>query len=499
MLLVRNTGLSALSLALIVASFCSASAGEGHGHEKWAFEAVYDIKEAAEAYSLNFANAAADSTMKFCFHLTDEASKHGVEEVESKCHADEVDANITAFGAAVNIASGTTYKMVMDKNSWLSVFNIKFPKNGFYALFTEHMPSEFKFKGGTDMEILKDGDKHDVKTAWASTDVAAAKKTTPWKDTMLGCLAVWVVSLTGLILIINSNLWETIKPYALMFGSGTLLSTAFALVLYESTHLITVNADEGLATGRWTAMIMCGFITAPIIALILRMILPEVEEQAEEKDIEKNKAVEKVVPVPDCCSEHIPSQDHCETSISNPNVRMRFLMSLIMGDFFHNFTDGIFIGAAFQCNTSLAWKIVAVTVGHEIPQELADFAVLTNNLGFSVPMALLYNVFSGISVMLGGMTIMAADVSSLDTGMLLAYGAGNYIYCATVHMFSQGSKNKLFDLKKLLVFAVGAIAIGLILLDHEHCTAPTPAGAPAPAADAHAGHAHHGHGHKLFR
>ena len=63
-------------------------------------------------------------------------------------------------------------------------------------------------------------------------------------------------------------------------------------------------------------------------------------------------------------------------------------MSLIVGDFFHNFTDGVFIGAAFQCNASLAWKIIAVTVGHEIPQELADFAVLTNSLGFSTIKAL---------------------------------------------------------------------------------------------------------------
>ena len=50
----------------------------------------------------------------------------------------------------------------------------------------------------------------------------------------------------------------------------------------------------------------------------------------------------------------------------NDSVRQRFLMALILGDFFHNFTDGIFIGAAFQRNTSLAWKIVAVTVAHEI-------------------------------------------------------------------------------------------------------------------------------------
>ena len=85
--------------------------------------------------------------------------------------------------------------------------------------------------------------------------------------------------------------------------------------------------------------------------------------------------------------------------------------------------------------------------------------------------------------MLGGIVIMTAEISNLDTGMLLAYGAGNYLYCATVHMFSQGSKDRFFDAKKILVFAYGAIATGLILLDHEHCEAPALDG--AAEADPH--------------
>jgi|TARA_B110000503_G_scaffold98331_1_gene147390 hypothetical protein len=50
-------------------------------------------------------------------------------------------------------------------------------------------------------------------------------------------------------------------------------------------------------------------------------------------------------------------------------------------------------------------------------------------------------------------------------------------------MFSQGSKDRFFDAKKILVFAYGAIATGLILLDHEHCEAPALDG--AAEADPH--------------
>jgi UTP--glucose-1-phosphate uridylyltransferase len=503
----------ALPAALAFSSFTLVSASEAD--HAWEYEAVFDIQEASETYSLNMANAA-DETMKFCFAATDDTSAHGVQEMEGSCHADEESPTvITANAPATSIVSGVTYQVAMSQESWLSVFNIAFPEDGAYAFFAEHMPSEFHFEGGTEMALLKDGESHDVEPDWAS-DATDATRTTPWGNTMLGCLAVWVVTLCGLVLIVNSNVWEAVKPFALMFASGTLLSTAFALVLYESTHLIPIGDDEGLAAGRWTAMIMCGFITSPVIAVVIKNFMPSMGDEDNEAfpepakgGAEKTKALdacERAIDnccdpdgvaardsqdceraIDNCCDpDGVAARDSqdCEKSITNASVRARFIMSMIAGDFFHNFTDGIFIGAAFQCNTSLAWKIVAVTVAHEVPQELGDFAVLTSSLGFSVPIALVYNVISGSSVMLGGITVMAAQVSNLDTGMLLAYGAGNYIYCATVHMFSQGSKNILHDVKRLLAFAVGAIAIGLILLDHEHCDASDAGG------DAHAHHDH---------
>jgi UTP--glucose-1-phosphate uridylyltransferase len=85
--------------------------------------------------------------------------------------------------------------------------------------------------------------------------------------------------------------------------------------------------------------------------------------------------------------------------------------------------------------------------------------------------------------MLGGIVVMSSSVSDVSVGMLLAYGAGNYIYCATVHMFSQGSKSAIFDAKRLFAFAIGCVIIGLILLDHEHCTATY---GTATGGDAHA-------------
>ena len=510
----------ALSATLLLLCLGTARASEDHhDHEPaWEHESVYDIHEMPdETYSLNLARATDATTIKFCFAITDEASAHGVHEVEDSCHLDEENpVAVAANDPAVTVVSGTTYIATFDPDSWLSVFNVQFDEHGHYALFLEHHPSEFQVEGGTEMAFLKDAEAHDVEPAWVAAAATSDRKS-PWGNTLLGCLAVWAVTLCGVLLIINQKFWETIKPYMMMFASGTLLSTAFALVLYESTHLLAVSGDEGLDAGRWTAMIMCGFVTSPVIGLCLRRALPGDAETSVPVAVADPKAAAAATAtklVGDCCDTDIEragpkaaatatklvggccdtdieragadNAPSCEKSIENANVRHRFLLALIVGDFFHNFTDGIFIGAAFMCNTSLAWKIVAVTVAHEIPQELSDFAILRTALGFSTPKALAYNVISGSSVMLGGVAIMTADISNLDTGMLLAYGAGNYIYCATVHMFSQGSKSIEVEIKKLLVFIIGAVAIGLILLDHEHCVAD---GADA-AADPHAGHGH---------
>ena len=166
------TRVASFAAALLSCSLATASASG-----EWEHEVVYDIQEFHESYSLNLANNA-EATMKFCFALTDEASAHGVEEVEESCHADDDDVvSVSASELATQIVSGTTYQLTLDPDSWFSVFNIAFPANGLYAFFSEHAPAEFTFDGGSEFAILKDGETHDVAPAWEmmSTTVATAR------------------------------------------------------------------------------------------------------------------------------------------------------------------------------------------------------------------------------------------------------------------------------------------------------------------------------------
>jgi hypothetical protein len=93
--------------------------------------------------------------------------------------------------------------------------------------------------------------------------------------------------------------------------------------------------------------------------------------------------------------------------------------------------------------------------------------------------------------------LLALSVDQIEgqvTGMILAFGGGVYLQIGGVECMAKinisCSKCSLgFRVMSLAAFAVGAVAIGLVLLDHEHCAA---AGADA-ATDPHAGH-----GHKLL-
>ena len=72
--------------------------------------------------------------------------------------------------------------------------------------------------------------------------------------------------------------------------------------------------------------------------------------------------------------------------------------SVLLGDFFHNFTDGIFIGTAFTlCSRDLAIAVSAATVYHELAQELADYFLLTIHCNIRPFAALTLNFVSGLS------------------------------------------------------------------------------------------------------
>ena len=154
-------------------------------------------------------------------------------------------------------------------------------------------------------------------------------------------------------------------------------------------------------------------------------------------------------------------------------VDMSLCASILLGDAFHNFADGVFIAAAFKsCSTGTAISIILVTLFHEIAQELADFIILTRYAGLSICKAMVLNFLSGLSVCLGGVVFLAGDPSDQATGIILAMAGGVYFNiaaCETIPRLEKIVNSRWDRAWTLLSVIIGTIPIGLILLNHQHC------------------------------
>ena len=124
-----------------------------------------------------------------------------------------------------------------------------------------------------------------------------------------------------------------------------------------------------------------------------------------------------------------------------------------------------------SCSYATAISIVLITLFHEMAQEIADFVLLTRYVGLTVPKACLLNFTSGLSVCLGGITVLAIQPSNEAIGVILAIAAGVYINVAAVESLprvEKATRNRNDRAVTLASVIVGTIPIGLILLDHKH-------------------------------
>ena len=66
---------------------------------------------------------------------------------------------------------------------------------------------------------------------------------------------------------------------------------------------------------------------------------------------------------------------------------------VLVGDAFHNLTDGIVIAAAFLTDFTIGIAVGFAIIAHEIPQETGDIGILLNG-GFSKKKSYIYNAVS---------------------------------------------------------------------------------------------------------
>jgi zinc and cadmium transporter len=144
----------------------------------------------------------------------------------------------------------------------------------------------------------------------------------------------------------------------------------------------------------------------------------------------------------------------------------------LIADGIHNFIDGVLIAGSFLVDPLLGVTTTVAILIHEIPQEIADVAVLLH-AGFSRKKALLYNFLSAGACVLGAVaTLAVSHWLSPNLSILLAITAGAFIYLASADLMPLLRKNveQPFWLHGLMI-GVGVMLMLLLIgpeASHPH-------------------------------
>lgn len=123
------------------------------------------------------------------------------------------------------------------------------------------------------------------------------------------------------------------------------------------------------------------------------------------------------------CTDHTHSHHHAHGQGGET-------LTILIGDSFHNFTDGLLIAAAFLADPVLGWTTTMAIIAHEVPQEAGDFAILLS-AGWKKSRALFWNGLSSLTAIAGGVIgYLALDNARQWIPVIITLAASSFLYVA---------------------------------------------------------------------
>lgn len=147
--------------------------------------------------------------------------------------------------------------------------------------------------------------------------------------------------------------------------------------------------------------------------------------------------------------------------------------AILIGDAFHNFTDGLLIASSFMVDSNLGWVTALAIMTHEIPQEVGDFFILLH-CGYSKIRAMAYNLISGMTSIIGGIAgYFILDRVEFLMPYAFAIAASSFIYIALSDLIPEINRKspKRFGTQFFFILvgvALAMIATGGFCVGHSH-------------------------------
>jgi len=491
---------SMLSSVAISTALCSLASASG----PWEWGGVFTL-EANKPYwwsaERNSDGDYADPRMKMVVVRAPSADPDGLEAAETDAETLWNTNSWTTFtdGGVLDLEGGVAATLDFDDDMWVNFFRVRVRTTGAYAFFCEHMPFEFEkefhfFRDdkGEDVEPAAAEENHAGHGGHGDEDGGQSELDDEGSSTLWFALgATFLSTLPSMLMILVlgatlSRIGEKFMPFA----SGAITALSIFLLLPEGI--------EFTKTWAWGTAILVGWLFCAVVHHVTDLIAPR-EEEATSDVVQVAEAPAQEAPAADAPPESADAEKQADTSGAAAvkpaedkpqKINWSLCLPILVGDFLHNVVDGIVLGfSAKYCSSAATWGIVLATILHEAPQELADFAILVGRGNMKWSWAVASNFAVAQTATLGALWGHEVNVNEDLQGIILAFSGGVFLFIglselgpSTIHLKERNIKESVLV---LFMFILGATLIGLVLINHEHCT-PVVEG----VADPHAGHDH---------
>ena len=226
------------------------------------------------------------------------------------------------------------------------------------------------------------------------------------------------------------------------FSTGLLLATA-------TLHLLPEALESGLTPHEVFPLLLGGILA--FFMLEKYALWRHAHGEAGESDTHHGDHQ---------CNDHTHSHHHMHGQHGET-------LSIIIGDSFHNFTDGLLIAAAFLADPVLGWSTTFAIIAHEVPQEAGDFAILLA-AGWKRGRALFWNGVSSLTSVAGGIIgYFALDSTRHWIPVIITIAASSFLYIAIADLMPR-LKRETKSVGWHGVLLAAGIAVVVLGSQHSH-------------------------------